>query len=47
MKKFGSNWKKLATNITNVKRQTNNVQESVSPTFNVLSEGKVKVRNEN
>ena len=47
MKKFGSNWKKLATNITNVKRQTNNVQESVSPTFNMLTEGKVKVQNKN
>ena len=40
MKKFGSNWKKLATNITNIKRQTNNVEESVPASFNVLTKGK-------
>ena len=39
MKKFGSNWKKLATNITSVRQKSSEVEEPISPSYGVKIEG--------
>ena len=41
MKKFGSNWKKLASNITNVKRKSSNADNDTFATPSIAATGNV------
>ena len=41
MKKFGSNWKKLASNITNVKRQSSNADDDTFDIPSIVATGNV------
>ena len=41
MKKFGSNWKKLASNITNVKRQSSSTEDDTLSIPSIVATGKV------
>ena len=41
MKKFGSNWKKLASNITNVKRQSSSMEDDNFSIPSIVATGNV------
>ena len=41
MKKFGSNWKKLASNITNVKRKSSNADNDTFAIPSIAATGNV------
>ena len=43
MKKFGSNWKKLASNISNVRKQSGEQTDSISSSDGIGVKGKVSI----